>query len=87
MTMEVIDKALALVRDELVKATLAFGKFNSPHEGYGIIAEEFDELFDEIKANNRERAVSEAVQVAAMATRFIIDCGQHPVHERRAEIS
>lgn len=43
------------------------------HEGYAIIKEELDELWDEVKADNKELALKEAVQVAAMAIRFIVD--------------
>ena len=68
-----IDAALALVRTELIRATSKHGPFNSSHEGYGVIAEEFDELLDEIRANKRRRQIKEAIQVAAMATRFIVD--------------
>ena len=68
-----IDAALALVRAELIRATSKHGPFHSSHEGYGVIAEEFDELLDEIRANKRRRQIKEAIQVAAMATRFIVD--------------
>ena len=49
--------------------------FHSPHEGYGVILEELDELWDEIKANktctgNRLMRY-EAIQVAAMAVKFV----------------
>jgi NTP pyrophosphatase (non-canonical NTP hydrolase) len=46
--------------------------FNSTHEGYAVLAEEVDELWDEVKKNgNQERLREEAIQVAAMAIRFI----------------
>lgn len=70
---ERIDAALALVREELIRATSKFGKFASTHEGYAVILEEFDEMWDEIKLNSLDRACEEAVQVAAMATRFLVD--------------
>jgi hypothetical protein len=51
----------------------------SIHEGYAVILEELDELWDEIKASgpgrpNKKRIRQEAVQVAAMAYRFLVDC-------------
>lgn len=60
------------VRDELHMATSHFGPFSSPHEGFAILKEEVDELWDDIKANRDPRA--EAIQVAAMAVRFLMDC-------------
>jgi len=63
----------ALVRDELVVATHKFGPFASTHEGAAVIREEFDELWDAVKANDIAQARREAVQVGAMAVRFLID--------------
>jgi hypothetical protein len=55
---------------------------NSAHEGYAVLAEEVDELWDHVKvkqgSRNIEKMTYEAVQVAAMALRFIIDVC-HPV--------
>jgi len=60
---------------EYKRATEKFGSFASTHEGYAIILEELDELWDEIKKNSdRETMRKEAVQVAAMGFRFIVDC-------------
>jgi hypothetical protein len=42
---------------ELYRASEMFGKFNSGHEGYAIIAEEVDELNDEINFLNSSKAV------------------------------
>lgn len=62
------------VEKELVKATGKFGSFNSSHEGYAVILEELDELWYEIKNNHpASRQRSEAIQVAAMAIRFVYD--------------
>ena len=68
-----IDAVMALVRGELIKATNGFGSFNSGHEGYAVIREELDEMWDEVKANRPDRAGEEAVQVAAMGARFVLD--------------
>ena len=71
------DIVICDVLAELDAAQKKFPPFNSAHEGYGVLEEERDELWDEIKAKQGARDVAamrkEAVQVAAMAIRFIID--------------
>lgn len=56
---------------------------NSAHEGYAVLAEEVDELWDHVKVQQGKRDVVEmtyeAVQVAAMALRFIVDVGRPEV--------
>lgn len=64
------------VLNELELATKKYGPFNSAHEGHSVIEEEFDELWDAVRANDIEHACREAIQVAAMAIRFVIDL--HP---------
>ena len=81
------------VVEELERAEAKFGPFNSSHEGYAVILEELDELWEVVKLNPKkiETAVpytsdyrmtmqnskrndmmrAEAIQVAAMAMRFI----------------
>ncbi len=65
------------VEKELKKARSKFPKINTLHEGYAIILEELDELWDEVRkqyANERLRlAYRELVQVAAMAQRTAED--------------
>ena len=65
------------VTQELNVAQVRFPPFHGPHEGYAVILEELDELWDEIrkKPENRDRTLlrAEAAQVAAMALRFMID--------------
>lgn len=58
---------------ELASATERFPPFHSAHEGFAVLKEEVDELWDEIKRNDPGRARAEALQVAAMALRLIHD--------------
>jgi NTP pyrophosphatase (non-canonical NTP hydrolase) len=59
---------------EYKRASNLFPSFHSPHEGYAVIKEELDELWDEIRnGEDKENMKKEAIQVAAMALRFIID--------------
>ena len=67
--------AIKEIIQEYKRATEKFGIFASTHEGYAVILEELDELWDEIKVNNpKEMLRKEAIQVAAMGFRFIVDC-------------
>lgn len=66
------------VRKELERAREKFPPMNGPHEGYAVILEELDELWDEVRRSgpsllNRIEMRKECVQIAAMALRFIID--------------
>ena len=65
--------ALLDISLEYDKASAKFGAFNSTHEGYAIIKEELDEMWDAIKANDTNHARKEAIQVGAMALRFLTD--------------
>lgn len=70
---ERLDAALVAIREEVLSAMDRFAPFNSPHEGYAVILEEVDELWQEVKHGSRTSAHPEAVQVAAMAVRFLVD--------------
>lgn len=71
------EDAFQEVRHELEEATRQYSSFRTAHEGYAILLEEVDELWDEIKKKPTERDSrklrAEAKQVAAMALRFMID--------------
>src|ERR1700704_4221077 len=65
-------EALAKIRIEYERAAARHGAFSSGHEAYAVIREELDELWDEVKSTDgMGRACEEAVQVAAMALRFL----------------
>lgn len=67
--------AISDVTAEYVRASEKFGPFASAHEGFAVLMEEVDELWDEVKANRGydRSAEEEAVQVAAMAIRYLVD--------------
>lgn len=73
----VIDKMLTEMKIELMAAMEKFPKFNSAHEGFAVLKEEVDELWDEVKTNqsmrNPNHMQKEALQVSAMGLRFAID--------------
>ena len=66
-------EACRLAYEEAMRAAVKFKPFNSSHEGYAVLAEEVDELWDAIKSNQLEHARKEAIQVAAVALRYIAD--------------
>lgn len=66
-------KYLEQVHDEIDRAASLYSPMLSNHEAYGIIKEEVDEMWDAIKSNSTKNARKEAVQVAAMAVRYLID--------------
>ena len=70
----------AEVSAELLRAMTNNAKFNSAHEGYAVLLEELDELWEEVKRNDRGKQYEEGIQVAAMALRFLYDLfGDEPI--------
>jgi hypothetical protein len=62
--------------DELDRAYAKFGPMASPHEGWAVIREELEpELWEHVCGNTGRspEARHEALQVAAMAIRYILD--------------
>jgi len=73
--MNKLEEYLQKIKEEYLKANKKFPPFHSTHEGYAVLKEEVDELWDGIKANAFVgKLESEAIQVSAMALRFLIDC-------------
>jgi hypothetical protein len=65
--------ALNLAAEELKRAMAKFGPMASAHEGIAVIREEYLELEREVFWGTGERMREEAVQLAAMALRFLVD--------------
>jgi hypothetical protein len=72
-----LTEILEMVEAEFRRASAKNDKFNSAHEGYAILDEEVDELWDEVKKKrklrNAELMKGECKQIAAMAIRFMHD--------------
>lgn len=71
-----IDSAIyAEIWGEVERARIKHKPMNSPHEGHSVIREEFDELWEHVKADTGQspEARKEAIQLAAMAVRYILD--------------
>jgi hypothetical protein len=73
MDERILQVALSEIGAELLKAREKFKPLNSGHEGYAVILEELDELWDAVKENNPSHARKEAKQVAAMALAFMLE--------------
>ncbi len=85
-----IDISLGDVIDEVQKevqyATSNWPPFNSAHEGWAVLYEEVDELWDEVKLNESKRDLNnmrtEAIQVAATAIKFILSiCNEESIRK------
>ncbi len=65
---------LTEIQIECQKAMFDWPEFHTAHEGYAVLLEEVDELWDEVKKKpkNRDSAKmkAECIQIAAMALRF-----------------
>ena len=75
---------------ELASAMVGNAPMQNAHEGYSVILEEVDELWDEVKLNPRKNPQrnatmrKEAIQVAAMAIRFVLDVCDKKVDEEQS---
>lgn len=75
MTPDKYEETCKLVLAETLRAKTLFPiDFHNQHEGYAVILEEIDELWDEVKKNQRDYDIpamrKEAIQCAAMCIRF-----------------
>lgn len=72
-----VSLACSEIAQEVQRARQKFKPFNSAHEGYAVLLEEVDELWEEVKIRqslrDHTRMRREAIQVAAMAIRFLTD--------------
>jgi hypothetical protein len=65
------------VADELLNARAKYRPMASAHEGWAVLREEVDELWEEVKKKPEKRSIyamyDELVQIAAMAQRMAED--------------
>ena len=75
MTSMRLTKLLIEVGAEVERAERLFPAMNSPHEGWAVIREELDELWEHVRANTGRgpEARKEALQVAAMGLRYALN--------------
>lgn len=72
-----IDQIIDDVLFEYERACDQFTGFHSMHEGYAVITEEVDELWELVRQKNSHKKGAkgrqECIQIAAMAIRMIVD--------------
>lgn len=73
-----IQAALDDIEASYMKARRKHAPMRGPHEGYAVLLEETDELWDEVKRwqpddNNHDAMRKEALHVAAMALAFLLE--------------
>lgn len=66
------------VYNEYKRARTYFPPFNSGHEGYAVLLEEVQELWNEIKKSKdsrriNSRMITECIQISAMSMAFVMD--------------
>jgi len=76
-----IPRSVHFAMKELEQAQNNWPAFNSAHEGFAVLQEEFEELKAHVWTNQKKRDLEamykEAIQVAAMALRFAEEvCGE-----------
>lgn len=74
---EKIKEIMGLIEGEMRRAAGKHNPLNSFHEGWAVMMEEMDELWDEVKKQTGKRDLPnmkiECKQIAAMAARFMYD--------------
>ena len=67
-------QALSDIATEVEQAVARYPGFNSAHEGHSVVQEEYEELWEHVKADTgySEAAYKEAMQLAAMAVRYMV---------------
>ena len=78
-----LESISADVLEECAEACSRYPAMRSPHEGYAILLEEVDELWELVRVKQLQHDYvamrREAIQIAAMAMRFVHDlCGGSP---------
>ncbi len=73
-----LNAALTDISTEVLRAKKLFPtNFHNQHEAYAVILEEFDELWEEIKKNQKNYDLpaqrTEATQAAAMLVRLMVE--------------
>ena len=76
MMLDTINRLQEEISSEMQRGDKKYGPHPGPKRGFGALRAEFNELWTEIEAEdaNPVSIRKEAVQVAAMALKFLRDC-------------
>jgi hypothetical protein len=71
---------------ECIRARSIYPSFHNAHEGYAVLLEEVDELWEAVRMkqtdpNRDKKIMEEANQIGAMAMRIMIDCRDTPLSQ------
>lgn len=69
------DNLAEQVREEVLHGFAMYGPLNSHHEGYGVLLEEVNEYWDEVRKRipDRQAMREELIQIAAVAIRTALE--------------
>lgn len=71
---DLMESNVESIVNECQNAMFNWPEFHSAHEGFAVLAEEVDELWEHVKTNHKKQDISkmktECIQIAAMALRF-----------------
>lgn len=68
-----VNEILEDVKKQLRIEAVNFNCFESPHEGYGVILEHSDKVWEAIKARNEGLTATEMVGLIAVCVRYLHD--------------
>jgi hypothetical protein len=81
-----VEAITAMIAQEVTRAMTKWPpNTDSPHHHMGVLREEVDEMWDEVKADNIRLAREECLQAAAMCIRFILEADLAPSRRRPRE--
>jgi len=74
MSQDDVDVVLKAVKEEFYRSMVKHGPMKSPHDGWAVLLEELDELWEHVRGNTARtpEAQKEAIQLAAMAVKFVL---------------
>ena len=71
--MKEVDESLVCIKNAFLKSNIKHRYyFKSTHEGYAVIKEELEELWEAVKKDDYLNCVEEAEQIGAMALKFLL---------------
>lgn len=73
MTSEITESAIKALLSQLTRDFRDYAPISSQHEGFALLKERLDQLWQFVQRREREEAMHEALLLAAVAMRFVIE--------------